>query len=214
MSTGISASANQHAGDGARQEAPAAGQVQEKAQDVAAQAQEKAQEVAGHAQEKGQQAATQAKDKLREQLDQRSSQAAEQVNQQASDLRAVSHSLREQGKDGPASAAGRLADYAEKAGGYLQEKDSDALLADAEDLARRQPWAVAAGALALGFAASRFLKASSSKRHTTRSAGEVAGTTGRGPIPPSVSPPTARPPAFGSTPPSAARPPIAQDPRF
>jgi hypothetical protein len=214
MSTGISASANQHAGDGARQEAPAASQVQEKAQDVAAQAQEKAQEVAGHAQEKGQQAATQAKDKLREQLDQRSSQAAEQVNQQASDLRAVSHSLREQGKDGPASAAGRLADYAEKAGGYLQEKDSDALLADAEDLARRQPWAVAAGALALGFAASRFLKASSSKRHTTRSAGAVAGTTGRGPIPPSLSPPTGSPPAFGSTSPSAARPPIAQDPRF
>ena len=139
-----------------------------KAQDVAGQAQEKAQEVAGQAQEKGQQAATQAKDKLREQLDQRSSQAAEQVNQQASDLRAVSDSLREQGKDRPASAADRLAEYAEKAGGYLREKDSDALLADAEDLARRQPWAVAAGALALGFAASRFLKASSSKRHSTR----------------------------------------------
>ena len=213
MSTGISASADQRAGDGARQEAPAPGQAQATVQDVAGQAQEKAQEVAGQAQEKGQQAATQAKDKLREQLDQRSSQAAEQVNQQASDLRAVSNSLREQGKDGPASAAGRLADYAEKAGGYLHEKNSDALLADAEDLARRQPWAVAAGALALGFAASRFLKASSSKRHSTRSAVEVAGTTGPGPIPPSLSPPIARPPAFGSTPPSAATPPIGQDPR-
>jgi hypothetical protein len=214
MSTGISASANQHAGEGVRQEAPAAGQAQEKAQDVATHAQEKAQVVAGQAPEKGQQAATQVKDKLREQLDQRSSQAAEQVNQQASDLRAVSNSLREQGKDGPASAAGRLADYAEKAGGYLQEKDSDALIADAEDLARRQPWAVAAGALALGFAASRFLKASSSKRHSTRSAGEAAGTTDRAPIPPSVSPPTASPPAFGSTPPGAATPPIGQDPRL
>jgi hypothetical protein len=214
MSTGISASADQHAGDGARQEAPAAGQVQEKAQDVAGQAQEKAQEVAGQAQEKGQQAAAQAKNKLREQLDQRSSQAAEQINQQASDLRAVSNSLRQQGKDGPASAAGRLAEYAEKAGGYLREKDSDALLADAEDLARRQPWAVAAGALALGFAASRFLKASSSKRHSTRSASQAAGTTGRGPIPPSVSTPPARPPAFGSTPPGASTPPIGQSPRL
>lgn len=214
MSTGISASANQHAGDGARHEAPTAGQAQdEKAQDVAGQAQEKAQEVAGLAQEKGQQAATQAKDKLREQLDQRSAQAAEQVNQQASDLRAVSNSLREQGKDGPASAAGRLADYAEKAGAYLHEKDSDALLADAEDLARRQPWAVAAGALALGFAASRFLKASSSKRHSTRAA-ELAGTTGRGPIAPSVSPPSASSPAFGSTPVGATTPPIGQSPRL
>jgi vacuolar-type H+-ATPase subunit H len=212
MSTGTSASADQHAGDRARQEAPAAGQAHETAQEVAGQAQEKAQEIAGQAQEKGQQATAQAKDKLREQLDQRSSQAAGQITQQASDLRAVSNSLREQGKDGPASAAGRLADYAEKAGGYLQQKDSDGLLADAEDLARRQPWAVAAGALALGFAASRFLKASSSKRHSTRSAGEVAGTAGRRPIPPSVSPPTASLPAFGSTPPGAATPPIGQSP--
>jgi F0F1-type ATP synthase membrane subunit b/b' len=212
MSTRTSASADQHASDRARQEAPAAGQAQEKAQEVAGQAQEKAQEIAGQAQEKGQQAAAQAKDKLREQLDQRSSQAAEQINQQASDLRAVSNSLREQGKDGPASAAGRLAEYAEKAGSYLRDKDSDALLSDAEDLARRQPWAVAAGALALGFAASRFLKASSSKRYSTRSAGEVAGTPRRGSMPPSVSPLPASPPAFGSTPPGASTPPIGQSP--
>jgi hypothetical protein len=212
MSTRTSASADQHAGDRARQEAPAAGQAQEKAQEVAGQAQEKAQEIAGQAQEKGQQAAAQAKDKLREQLDQRSSQAAGQINQQASDLRAVSNSLREQGKDGPASAAGRLAEYAEKAGGYLQEKNSDALLADAEDLARRQPWAVAAGALALGFAASRFLKASSSKRYSIRSVGEAAATTGRGSMPPLASPVPASPPAFGSTPPGASTPPIGQSP--
>jgi hypothetical protein len=110
----------------------------------------------------------QAKGKLREQIDQRSHQAAEQVNQQASDLRAVSDSLREQGKDGPANAAGKLAEYAEKFGGYLHDRDADALLADAEDLGRRRPWAVAAGGLALGFAASRFLKASSSRRYSDR----------------------------------------------
>jgi hypothetical protein len=212
MNTGTSASADQHAGGRARQEAPAAGQAQEKAQQVAGQAQEKAQEIAGQAQEKGQQAAANAKDALRKQLDQRSSQAAEQINQQASDLRAVSNSLRERGKDGPASAAGRLAEYAETAGTYLRDKDSDTLLSDAEDLARRQPWAVAAGALVLGFAASRFLKASSSKRYSARSAGEEARTTRREPIPPSASPPAASPPAFGSTPPGAATPPIGQSP--
>lgn len=199
MNTGISASAYQHAGDGGQHEAPA-GQVQDKAQEVASQAQEK-----------GQQAASHAKNKLREQLDQRSSQAAEQINQQASDLRAVSNSLREQGKDGPASAAGRLADYADRAGGYLQEKDSDALLADAEDLARRQPWAVAAGALALGFAASRFLKASSAKRQSTRSA---LGSAGRGQVPPSASPRPGGPPAFGSIPAGPSTPPIGESPRL
>jgi hypothetical protein len=214
MSTGISASAHHRASDGAQEEARAGGQAQEKAQEVASQAQEKAQEVASQAQEKGQQAAAQAKHKLREQLDQRSSQAAEQINQQASDLRAVSNSLRDQGKDGPASAAGRLAEYAEKAGGYLQQKDSDALLADAEDLARRQPWAVAAGALALGFAASRFLKASSSKRHSARSAGELSGASRRGPVPPSASLSPASPPAPGRTPPGPSTPLSTESPRL
>jgi hypothetical protein len=130
--------------------------------------QAKAAEVAGQAQEKAQQAAGQVQDKLREQIDQRSSQAATQITEQASDLRSVSQSLREQGKDGPAKAADRLAEYAEKVGGYLRDKNSDALLADAEDFGRRQPWAIAAGGLALGFAASRFLKASSSQRYQGR----------------------------------------------
>jgi hypothetical protein len=131
-------------------------------------AQEKAQELAGQAQEKAQAAASQAKSKLRDQLDQRSAQAAEQINQQASDLRSVGQSLREQGKEGPANAADRVAHYAEKAGGYLRDKDSDALLADVEDIARRQPWAVGAAAFALGFVASRFLKASSGQRYSAR----------------------------------------------
>jgi hypothetical protein len=50
----------------------------------------------------------------------------------------------------------------------LREKDSDALLADVEDFARRQPWAVGAGALVLGFVGSRFLKASSGRRYSER----------------------------------------------
>jgi hypothetical protein len=132
----------------------------------------KAAEVAEHAQEKAQQAAQQAtgqmQHKLREQLDQRSVQAARQINEQASDLRSVGESLRDQGKEGPAKAADRLAEYAEKVGSYLRDKDSSALLADAEDFGRRQSWAVAAGGLALGFAASRVLKASSSRRYQDR----------------------------------------------
>jgi len=135
---------------------------------AAEQAQTKASELTDQAQEKAQQAAGQAKGKLREQIDQRSQQAGEQINQQAADLRAVSDSLREQGKDGPANAAGKLAEYAQKVGGYLHEKDADTLLAEAEDFGRRQPWALAAGALAVGFAASRLLKASSSRRYSER----------------------------------------------
>lgn len=144
-------------------------------QEVTGQSREKAQELAGQAQAQAQQAAGQARNRLREQLDQRSSQAAEQISTQASDLRSVSDTLREQGKEGPANAADKLAEYAEKVGGYLRDRDSDGLLADAEDLGRRQPWAVAAGGVVLGFAAARFLKASSSRRYTSRSASSGGG---------------------------------------
>lgn len=133
-------------------------------------AQDKAQQITGEAQEKAQQAAGQAQAKLREQLDQRSTQLAEQARQQGSDLRAVSEALRDQGKDRPAELMNRLAEFAEQAGRYLHDKDADAMLGDAEDFGRRKPTAVVAGALALGFAASRFLKASSSKRYSARDA--------------------------------------------
>lgn len=185
------------------QSRPAVGDSSDAA-DTGTGAQEKAQAAAGQAQEKAQQAAGQAQDKVREQLDQRSTQLAKQVNGQASDLRSVSAALRDQGKDRPAEAVDRLAGYAEQAGSYLRDKDADAMLGDAEDFGRRKPAAVAAGALALGFAASRFLKASSRKRYSSArhvrqlptSPSEVS-TTGPA-VPPTPFEPTPAPELSGS----------------
>jgi hypothetical protein len=118
------------------------------------QAKEKAHEVAGEA-----------KRTLRSQVDERSRMAGERVGDQASDLRTVSDQLREQGKDGPAKLAEQAADRTERLGSYLKESDADRILADVEEFARRNPWAVVAGGLAAGFVASRFLKASSSDRY-------------------------------------------------
>jgi|SRR5215218_1587836 len=129
------------------------------------QAQEKAQEVAGQAQEKMGQAADQAKSTVRQQVDTRSTQLGEQVNTQASDVRTVAQQLREQGKEGPAKVAEQAADRAEKVGNYLSQSDGERILHDVEDFGRRRPWAIALGGLALGFAASRVLKASSSERY-------------------------------------------------
>ena len=50
----------------------------------------------------------------------------------------------------------------------MSESDADKILSDVEDAARKNPWAVVAGGVALGFAASRFLKASSSDRYERR----------------------------------------------
>lgn len=165
------------------------------AADAGSRAQDKAQQAAGQAQEKAQQAAGQAQDKLREQLDQRSTELAEQARQQGSDLRAVSQALRDQGKDRPAQLINRLAEYAERAGRYLHDKDADAMLGDAEDFGRQKPTAVAAGALALGFAASRFLKASSSKRYSARDAQLLSTSSPQAPLTRRTAPPTAIEPA-------------------
>jgi hypothetical protein len=135
------------------------------------QVKDKATEVAGQAQEKAQQAAGQARDQVRSQIDQRSTDAGQKVSAQGSDLRAVGDQLREQGKDGPAKLADQAAHHVERAGSWLSESDADKILHDVEDAARQNPWAVVAGGIALGFAASRFLKASSSERYQARAGG-------------------------------------------
>jgi hypothetical protein len=132
------------------------------------QVKDKATEVAGQAQEKAQQAAGQAREQMRSQIDQRSTDAGRKVSEQGSDLRAVGDQLRQQGKDGPAKLADQAAHHVERAGSWLSESDADTILHDVEDAARKNPWVVVAGGIALGFAASRFLKASSSDRYASR----------------------------------------------
>jgi hypothetical protein len=137
-------------------------------QGATAQAKDKAQEVAGQAQEKAQEAAGQARNQVRSQIDRRSTQAGEQVSGHAQSLRSVGNQLRERGEDQPAKVADQAADRLERAGNWLTESDADRILGDVEDFARKNPWAIMAGALALGFAASRVLKASSSDRYHGR----------------------------------------------
>jgi len=106
-----------------------------------------------------------AKGKLREQVDHRSTQAGQQVNTVADDVRSVAEELRTQGKDTPARYAEQAAEKVRNTGQWLENADGDQLLRDVEDFARRNPWAIAAGGLVLGLAASRFLKASSGERY-------------------------------------------------
>ena len=175
---------------------------------TADQAKQQAQEAAGKAQEKVQEGAQQARSRLREEVDTRSTRAGEQASSTAGDLRSVSESLREQGKDQPAKLADQAAERVERVGSYLQKSDGDRILRDAEDAARQRPWAVVLGGIAVGFAASRLLKASSSERYQSRPSsprGEIAG--GNGVAEPSERfnrPPTAHPAdGLATTPPTA-----------
>ena len=150
--------------------------------DTGAQAQDKAKEVAGQAQEKAGEAADQARSKLSEQISTRSTQAGEEVSSGASALRTAAEELRKQDKAAPAKYAEQAADRAERAGRWLTESDGDRILRDVEDFSRKNPWAMAAGGLALGFAASRMLKASSGERYRASSGQLHRDSAGRGTV--------------------------------
>jgi hypothetical protein len=117
------------------------------------------------AQEKVQEAKSQAGGQVRQQIDSRSTQAGEQVSSVAGALRRTADQLEEEGQKTPSQLLEKGAERADRFGAYLTQVDGDALLRDLEAFARRRPWAVAAGAAAVGFAAARFLGASSQRRY-------------------------------------------------
>jgi hypothetical protein len=150
------------------------------AQHVADQAREKVGDATEQAKETARNMASQAQDRIREQVDQRSTEVGERVGSTAQDIRSVGEELRNQGKDGPAKVADQAADRIERAGRYLRDSDSDRILNDVEDFGRQRPWAVLAGAVMVGVAAARFLKASSRQRYATGKSGRSQASDGSG----------------------------------
>ena len=117
-------------------------------------------------------AATRSRSFISSQLDDRSTQIGNSISSTAGDLRKIADELRSsETVSGTAGVADRGADALDKVGTYLKSTDGDQLLADAETFARERPWAIAVGALAAGFAASRLLKSSSVRRYRSTYAG-------------------------------------------
>jgi ElaB/YqjD/DUF883 family membrane-anchored ribosome-binding protein len=116
-------------------------------------------------QEKAHDLTGQASQGLRRQLDSRSTDVGEQIQSLASALRRAAEQLADDEKTLPADAARRAADGVERLGGYLRNGSSDAFLNDVEQFGRKRPWLAGGIGVAVGFAASRFLKASSDRRY-------------------------------------------------
>lgn len=143
----------------AAQQAPA-GSEQSAAEQAKQKVQETAQQAQNQAGQKAQQLKTEAGQRLRTEIDNRSTAAGEQVSSTAQALRRVGEQLRNEQQDRPAQLAEQAAQRAERVGRYLTEADSNRILRDLEQLARRRPWLVAFTGAAVGFLASRFVKAS------------------------------------------------------
>lgn len=122
-------------------------------------------------QEQGGRIAGQAKNLLLDQIDVQSTKVGAMISGHAQDLRTIGDELRRQDIGTAADLADRVGTQIERCGSYLQNADGDRLLGDLEDVARRQPWAVAAGGLVLGLAISRSIKAASTQRYGSRYSG-------------------------------------------
>jgi hypothetical protein len=125
---------------------------------LAAQTQEKVQQTA-------QQASSTASRYIRDQTETRGRQAAQELQNVADALRRSSHALHADGNTAAARSIEQVTDRIQSLGGYLGGTQGDQMLRDIEAFGRRKPWGMIGLGLGLGVAASRFLKASSSRRY-------------------------------------------------
>jgi hypothetical protein len=132
---------------------PSSGQGVGAPESTTEQVQQKAKEVAKQAQEKAKSAVATRKE-----------QAVDQLGGVAQAIRRTGEELRGQNKETVAQYTEQLANQVERFSSYLERKDVDELLYEAEDLARRQPYVFLGGAFALGLLVARFIKSSAERR--------------------------------------------------
>jgi ElaB/YqjD/DUF883 family membrane-anchored ribosome-binding protein len=117
---------------------------------------------------RSQQQASQLMDKAQAQAKSRlttqKQQATQGLQSLAQTLDQTSQQLQQQGQDSLAQYATKAGDQVEQLTHYLQQRDINELMDEAQDYARGHPISFLAGAFALGFTAARFLKSSSQPR--------------------------------------------------
>jgi ElaB/YqjD/DUF883 family membrane-anchored ribosome-binding protein len=116
-------------------------------------------------QQTAQQATSTAARYVREQTETRGQQIAQEMQSVAGALRRSSHALHADGNTSAARAIEQVTEHIESLGGYLGGTQGDQMLRDLERFGRRKPWGMIGLGLGVGVAASRFLKASSSRRY-------------------------------------------------
>ncbi|MBK8902577.1 MAG: hypothetical protein IPM53_15420 [Anaerolineaceae bacterium] len=130
--------------------------AKEKAGPVREEVKQKSSQLINEAKSAAGQAGEEAKSMLASQKD----EAARQLGGLADSLRQTSQQLRQQDQRAIATYSNKIASQIDRASSYLQERDLDALIHDAEDFARRQPEIFIGGAFTLGLLAARFLRSS------------------------------------------------------
>lgn len=137
-------------------------------QETATQAQEKVEQVAGQAKQQAKDLAHQAEQQAKSALSSRKAQAAAGLTDVAQAFRQTGNQLNDQDRGTVAQYSNQVADRVEQLSTYLENKEIDEMIADAEAFARRQPELFIGGALVLGFLGARFLKSSNERRQASQ----------------------------------------------
>lgn len=124
-------------------------------------------------------AAAQVKQQAEGKLDEQRQQAAERLSGVASALRETGQRLSGKSEDMVGQYAQSMADQVDRFSSYLRDRDTNELLGEIQDFARRQPELFVAGTLAAGFLLGRFLKSSSQRREVERFGAPNAQTVGQ-----------------------------------
>jgi gas vesicle protein len=134
-------------------------------------------EVKSRAREAVDQAKERAGERIETRFSESKTKAAETLSGVASTLHSSSQQLRESNQEGASRAMERAAEGVERFANYLQQTNVDDVVDQVHEFARRQPAAFIGGAFALGFIASRFIKAKSPEgsRRLAVSSGTGAG---------------------------------------
>lgn len=132
------------------------------------QAKDAAKQAVDQVQQKAQEVAGQAQDQAKSAMAARKEQAVDQLGSVAQAFRTTSNELRGQDKTMIAQYAEKAADQVERISGYLQARDVDQLVNEAEGFARRQPELFLGGAFLLGVLVGRFVKSSGERRMAQR----------------------------------------------
>jgi hypothetical protein len=113
------------------------------------------------AQEKTGQVVDQVKQQATTQISTQKDRAVDTLSSVAQAIRQTGRQLQDQDQSAIGQYANKAADQIERISGYLQHRDVNQIVREAEGFARREPALFLGGAFALGIFAARFLKSSS-----------------------------------------------------
>jgi YHS domain-containing protein/gas vesicle protein len=116
----------------------------------------------GTVQGKAAETASRARTRAISMIQDKKDKAADTIGSVSIAIRTASQRLREQNQDQMARYTDKVAANVDRIAAYLQQNDADHIIYEAENLVRRHPAWIIAGALTAGFFAARLLKSSQS----------------------------------------------------